>query len=230
MEVPNRVSRRRLMLSALASCFVPRGAFAWTQRSGIRVYPEDFYRGGDGSDWLPAMIRAQAAGRVVVLGRDYPSYSISSAIPVLSNKSWLGLSRSVKLVNPKTAPLDPDWAAFELGNIHPYMFNYPTPLTGQLPSYNTNDIHANDLSVQLSTPSNYTEFSVGQFVAVRTQAQYDVRNGNLYPGYAQFTKVANVSTSGLVTLADPILEAITGACISPIGTLLILTQGNRGIL
>jgi hypothetical protein len=179
------------------------------------AHPEDYYQSADGSDWLPAFQRAQAAAYWIRL-RSNTTYALSQALRNVSNRRWSGGPGTVINVDQgasNAAARQP----FMLGNIHPAMFNYASQGTSYfLPCHNLSAVSAGDAAVTLSTSSDASNYSVGQFVVVRHITEVTASTVQ-YPLWAHFTKVESIN-NGVITLVDPVLEALPSACISPIGS------------
>ncbi len=192
------------------------GATPVTIRSKLQdiVTPEMFYSSSDAGDWYPAFNRAQMAARVISCSPG-STYELSRAVYNLSNKSWE--LNGATLVNTLASSNLALQCSFLCGDVHPAMFNYANQGTnGYLPCYDVGDITVGVNSVVLVSPGNRSAFTVGQFVAVRTNAEITAV-GFQYPLYVQFTKVTAIDTDGTIHLYDACLESMIGACISPIG-------------
>lgn len=176
---------------------------------------DDFYLPQDDGDWLPAFQRAQASTSWVLLtpGMTYP---LTQALRNVSNRRWTG-GPGTKVVVARSGNSATVRCAFMLGNIHPAMFSYEAPGTdGHLPAHGISAVAPGAVSVTLTTGADSANYEVGQFVAVRSVAERTA-SGVQYPSWVHFTKVTGVA-GAVVTLADPIHETVSPACMSPIGT------------
>lgn len=159
-------------------------------------------------------LQAQASAQRILLpaGKYWTEY-----FDCASNRVWQGVGYETYLYNPQTNANANRQSIFGLGDLHPAAFK-ATPTTSlHLPTYATAAIAAGANSATLSTPANYTNFSVGQWVFVRTNEEELATY--YYPYWGQLAKIVNIdSITGKLTFDRPIRLAITTPLVCPIGT------------
>lgn len=142
------------------------------------------------------------------------TYRITSPIFVPSN-SRIELARGAIVYNDRSNASGTYHAAWGIGNMHPAAFNYASAGTGgALKCSNISAALIGDVAFTLSTPSEASRFTPGNFVWVRTVAETTI-SGVQIPHFIHLTKVVSV-VGAVVTVADPIPEDLVTGCLSPV--------------
>lgn len=188
------------------------------EASVLDYIPQELHRGiaaGTEETLLTSYFEAaQAAAKKIIVppGKYWIEY-----FDCESNRVWEGQGYESYLYNPQTNAVVNRQSIFGLGDMHPAAFK-ATPTTSlHLPTYATAAIAAGANSATLSTPANYTYFSVGQWVFVRTTEEL-LLSTFYYPYWGQIAKIVAIdSGTGKLTFDRPVKLAITTPLVCPIG-------------
>jgi len=129
-----------------------------------------------------------------------------------------------KITNDRSSADKYNWSAFSLGVMHLVALDYAQRGTGQyLKCLDVGAVTAGQATFTFSVAGSGVNFTVGQFVLVRSVAQTTV-SGVYVPHFGHFCKVTAV-TANTITINDPIPEDVSAATISPIGGVVDASTG-----
>lgn len=150
--------------------------------------------------------------------------TLTTKILHIRSNTSLSFDKDAVVRNSRTDSNTYNHSAFSLGNMHPAALDYTSRCkSGNLNAYDVTDIKSGDTTFQFQSPGDGVDFSIGDFVLVRSIAQTLV-SGVYIPHFGHISKVTYCDANQ-IKIADNIKEGITSATISPIKGIIDLTTG-----